>query len=35
MGKMDGPLRHYNEDGKIILEYLYKDDVKVSGGMVE
>lgn len=35
MGKKDGPLRHYNEEGKIVLEYQYKDDEKVSGGMVE
>lgn len=35
MGKKDGPLRYFNEQGEIVMEYLYRDDEKVSGGMVE
>lgn len=35
MGVQDGPLRFYNEEGKITLEYLYKDGERVSGGIVE
>ena len=35
MGKKHGPLRHYNEEGQIVLEYLYEDDERVSGGIVE
>ncbi len=35
MGLKDGYLRYYNEEGKITLEYLYKDDERVSGGITE
>lgn len=35
MGLKDGYLRYFNEEGKITLEYLYKDDERVSGGIVE
>lgn len=35
MGLQDGPMRYYNEEGKITLEYLYRDGERVSGGIVE
>lgn len=35
MGLKDGYLRYFNEEGKITLEYLYKDDERISGGIVE
>jgi antitoxin component YwqK of YwqJK toxin-antitoxin module len=35
MGLKDGYMRYFNEEGKITLEYLYKDDVRVSGGIKE
>lgn len=35
MGVQDGAMRYYNEDGKITLEYLYKDGERVSGGIIE
>ena len=34
-GKQDGLLRYYDEEGKITLEYMYKDGEKVSGGLIE
>ncbi|NNF33210.1 MAG: hypothetical protein HKN68_03830 [Saprospiraceae bacterium] len=34
-GKQDGILRYFDEEGKITLEYEYKDGEKVSGGMIE
>lgn len=34
LGLKDGYLRYFNEEGKITLEYLYKDDERVSGGIV-
>lgn len=33
-GKQDGILRYFDEDGKITLEYVYKNGEKVSGGMI-
>ncbi|MFK8161601.1 MAG: toxin-antitoxin system YwqK family antitoxin [Lewinella sp.] len=35
MGLKDGYMRYYNEEGKITLEYLYKDDERISGGIKE
>ncbi len=35
LGLKDGYLRYYNEEGKITLEYLYKDDERISGGIQE
>ena len=35
MGLKDGYMRYYNDEGKITLEYLYKDDERVSGGIKE
>lgn len=35
MGLKDGYMRYFNEEGKITLEYLYKDDERVSGGIKE
>lgn len=34
-GELHGSYKFYNEDGKITLEYEYKDGVKISGGIVE
>lgn len=34
-GVLDGTIRYYNEDGKVTLEYVYKNGEKVSGGIVE
>ncbi|MCB0706827.1 MAG: toxin-antitoxin system YwqK family antitoxin [Saprospiraceae bacterium] len=34
-GKQDGTFRYYNEQGAIVMEYLYKDGEKISGGIVE
>jgi antitoxin component YwqK of YwqJK toxin-antitoxin module len=33
MGLKDGYMRYYNDEGKVTLEYLYKDDERVSGGI--
>jgi antitoxin component YwqK of YwqJK toxin-antitoxin module len=33
MGLKDGYMRYYNDEGAITLEYLYKDDERVSGGI--
>jgi antitoxin component YwqK of YwqJK toxin-antitoxin module len=35
MGLKHGFMRYYNDEGKITLEYLYKDDERVSGGIKE
>jgi antitoxin component YwqK of YwqJK toxin-antitoxin module len=35
MGKKHGPLRYFNEEGKVTLEYIYENDERVSGGIVE
>ncbi|WP_020570988.1 toxin-antitoxin system YwqK family antitoxin [Neolewinella persica] len=35
MGLKDGYMRYYNDEGKVTLEYLYKDDERVSGGIKE
>jgi len=35
MGVKNGPYRYYNEDGKLALEYEYRDGEKVSGGLIE
>ena len=35
MGKKHGPMRYYNEEGKITLEYIYENDERVSGGIIE
>ncbi|TXF87867.1 hypothetical protein FUA23_17050 [Neolewinella aurantiaca] len=35
MGKKHGPMRYFNEEGKITLEYVYENDERVSGGIVE
>ncbi len=32
---LDGAVRNFNDDGKVILEYIYKNGEKVSGGIVE
>ncbi len=34
-GKKNGKMLYYDADGKITVEYVYKNDEKVSGGMVE
>ena len=34
-GVQDGPLKFYDEEGNVTLEYVYKNGEKVSGGMVE
>ncbi len=34
-GKQDGKLIYYNEEGNVVMEYLYKDGKKISGGMVK
>jgi len=34
-GKQDGMYKYYDEDGKVVMEYVYKDGEKVSGGMKE
>ena len=33
-GKQDGSMKWYNEEGKVTMEYEYKNGEKVSGGMV-
>lgn len=35
MGLKDGYMRYYNDEGEITLEYLYKDDKRISGGITE
>lgn len=35
MGKKHGAMRYFNDEGKITVEYIYKDDERVSGGIVE
>ena len=32
---LDGTMKHFNEDGKVILEYVYKNGKKLSGGIIE
>lgn len=34
-GKQNGFWRAYNEEGQVVMEYVYKDGEKVSGGMVK
>ena len=34
-GVLDGKIQNFNEDGDLVLEYIYKDGKKVSGGIVE
>lgn len=34
-GVIDGKYRYYNEDGRVTIEYDYKNGKKVGGGMVE
>lgn len=34
-GKEDGPYRFYNDEGRVTVQYLYKNGEKVSGGIVE
>lgn len=34
-GKEHGTMRYFNDQGRITMEYEYKDGVKISGGMVE
>lgn len=34
IGVIDGMFKQYTEDGKLVLEYVYKDGKVVSGGMV-
>jgi len=34
-GKRNGPERYYNEEGKMTLEWIFKDGEKVSGGIIE
>lgn len=33
--ELDGKVSHFNEDGKLILEYVYENGKKISGGVVE
>ena len=33
-GKQDGKYRFYNEEGKVTVEYDYRDGEKVGGGIV-
>ena len=35
MGVQDGLFRYFNEEGKINMEYMYKNGEKVSGGIVD
>lgn len=32
---LDGKVSNYNDDGKLILEYIYKNGEKISGGIIE
>lgn len=32
---LDGTVRNYNDEGKLVLEYIYKNGEKISGGIVE
>lgn len=32
---LDGTMKHFNDEGKVVLEYLYKNGEKISGGIVE
>lgn len=34
-GLKHGPLRHFNEEGEMVIEYLYENDERISGGIVE
>jgi len=33
-GVLDGPYRFYNEEGRVTIEYMYKNGKKISGGAV-
>ena len=35
MGKKHGAFRYFNDEGKVTLEYVYEEDERVSGGIVE
>lgn len=35
MGKKHGAMRYFNEEGKITVEYIYEEDERVSGGIME
>lgn len=35
MGKKHGAFRYFNEEGKVTLEYVYENDERVSGGIVD
>jgi antitoxin component YwqK of YwqJK toxin-antitoxin module len=35
MGKKHGPMRYFNEEGKVTLEYIYENDERVSGGIIK
>ena len=32
---LDGKVSHFNEEGKVVLEYIYKNGEKISGGIIE
>lgn len=34
-GVLDGPFRYYNEEGKVVLEYEYKNGEKIGGGEIQ
>ena len=34
-GKQDGVYRFYDEEGNVMLEYMYRDGEKIEGGVVE
>lgn len=34
-GKKDGKIVYYDEEGNVTVEYQYKNDQKISGGMIE
>ena len=34
-GIIDGEFKQYNEDGELILKYIYKNGKKISGGVVD
>ncbi len=34
-GKLDGLVRDYDPEGKVMVEYMYRDGEKISGGVVE
>ncbi len=34
-GKKNGTMKYFDEEGNVTVEYVYKNDEKVSGGMVK